>query len=61
MKTRSIRSFELQRKMTALKAQQVPEGTYSQCLFETDSGSDQHPGTDESRSGTKCCCAALFS
>ena len=28
--------IELQRKMTALKAQQVPEGTYSQCLFETD-------------------------
>ena len=27
---------ELQRKMTVLKAQQIPEGTYSQCLFEED-------------------------
>ena len=28
--------IELQRNMPALKAQQVPERTYSQCLFETD-------------------------
>ena len=52
-KARSIRSTELQRKMTVLKAQQIPEGTYSQCLFEEDLDQDRYPGTDESRIGAR--------